>query len=54
LQAKKVDMKVLGDIQKEYSVQIGRSLGGDWFEHALVDAQFWRQVLDAALKLTLE
>jgi hypothetical protein len=49
----KMDMRVLVGIQKHYASDVEQSLGGDWFEHALVDQEFWLQVLDRALKMNV-
>ncbi|KAF2826326.1 hypothetical protein CC86DRAFT_417410, partial [Ophiobolus disseminans] len=47
----KVDTKVLGEIQNHYALQIGQSLRGDWFEHALVEHEFWLELLDKVSKM---
>lgn len=47
----KVDMNILTEIQKHYGLQMGQSLGGDWFEHALIDANFRVVVLYKAMEL---
>ena len=46
----KADTKILGEIQKHYALVIGQSLGGDWFEHALIEHKFWLQVLEKVLE----
>lgn len=50
---KKVDLNILVQIQKHYAPQIGQILGGDWFEHALMDVKFWTTVLDTALSMEI-
>ena len=35
------DAFVVGEIQKHYGLRVGQDLGGDWFEHALVERKFW-------------
>ncbi|KAH7411929.1 hypothetical protein DE146DRAFT_751076 [Phaeosphaeria sp. MPI-PUGE-AT-0046c] len=47
----KVQMKILMEIQKHYGLQIGQYVGKDWFEHALIDAKYWKMVLDKASEL---
>ena len=47
----KVDMSLLGEVQKHYGDNMGHCLGGDWFEHALVDEEFRGRVLDKVLEI---
>jgi hypothetical protein len=49
----KMDMRMLVQIQNHFALDVGPSLGGDWFEHALVEHEFWLQVLDKALEMDI-
>jgi hypothetical protein len=50
----KVHMSVMEEVKKYYGVRIARQLGGDWFEHALVDGEFCLQVLDRVMAIDEE
>jgi hypothetical protein len=50
----KADMIVLSKIRENYTLELGPSLGGDWFEHAMMDEKFWLLVLDRVLELDTE
>ncbi|KAH7089597.1 hypothetical protein FB567DRAFT_590407 [Paraphoma chrysanthemicola] len=45
-----VDIGVLSEIQMHHGQRIGKKFGGDWFEHALNDRDFWQHVLVEALE----
>ncbi|KAH7073843.1 hypothetical protein BKA63DRAFT_491800 [Paraphoma chrysanthemicola] len=45
-----VDIGVLSEIQMHHGQRIGKKVGGDCFEHALNDRDFWQHVLVEALE----
>ena len=47
----KVEMRLLGDMRHWFGAEIAKELGGDWFEHALIDGAFWLQVLEKVSSL---
>jgi hypothetical protein len=47
----KVNMQVLEEVRKLYTLEIGPKLGGDWFEHALVERKFWLRLLEEVAEM---
>lgn len=47
----RVDMRLLCEVQKVYGDKMGQDLGGDWFEHALIDEEFRGKVLEKVLEV---
>jgi hypothetical protein len=50
----KVDMQVLEMARRYYGFKIAQMLGGDWFEHALVNQKFWSRVLEEVARMGLD
>lgn len=49
---KKIDMGVLGRLQKACGPKVAAKLGGDWYEHCLCDRAFSTKVLDLVANLS--
>jgi hypothetical protein len=47
----RIDMQVLEVARKYYGLRIEQKLGGDWFEHALVERKFWSRVLEEVTEM---
>ncbi|KAF1938835.1 hypothetical protein EJ02DRAFT_436812 [Clathrospora elynae] len=52
--SEKVDMVLLGKIQRNFGEEMAREFCGDWFEHALVDRAFWLLLLKEVSDLDIE